>query len=210
LTDERLPFALLLAALALLAAPPAQAVSLLDAYRDALRSDPTLREAAANRLATLEARPQARAALLPQIEGTGSYEYQYSSGTQTFTQRLETGEVGHADHRLRPGVEPRRAWQLRLTQTLFRWDQWVALRQADKQLARAEAEFRAAEQDLMARVAQRYFDMLGARATLRPPRPPRKPSAASSSRPKSASRSACPPSPTCRRRRPASTRRPRP
>ncbi|HRP86459.1 MAG TPA: TolC family protein, partial [Gammaproteobacteria bacterium] len=161
---HRLP--LLFAALAMLAASPAQAVSLLDAYRDALRSDPTLREAAANRLAALEARPQARAALLPQVEGTGSYEYQYSSGTQTFPQRLDSGEVITVTSGFEQDTEPRRAWQLRLTQTLFRWDQWVALRQADKQLARAEAEFRAAEQDLMARVAQRYFDVLGARATL--------------------------------------------
>jgi outer membrane protein len=156
----------LLAALVVLAAPQAHAVSLLDAYRDALRSDPTLREAAAVRLATLEARPQARAALLPQIEGTGSYEHQDRSGTQTFTQRLETGEIVTLTTGFEMDVEPQRAWQLRLTQTLFRWDQWVALRQADKQLARAEAEFRAAEQDLMARVAQRYFDILGARATL--------------------------------------------
>ena len=161
---NRLP--LLLAALATLAASPAQAVSLLDAYRDALRSDPTLREAAANRLATLEARPQARAALLPQIEATGSYEHQQSSGTQNFNQQIDTGEVVTLTSTFEQEAEPRRAWQLRLTQTLFRWDQWVALRQADKQLARAEAEFRAAEQDLMARVAQRYFDVLGARSTL--------------------------------------------
>lgn len=157
---------LLFAALSLLAAPQAGAVSLLDAYRDALRSDPTLREAAALRLATLETKPQARAALLPQFEGTGSYERQYASGTQNFTQRIETGEVVTLTTGFEQDTEPRRAWQLRATQTLFRWDQWVALRQADRQLARAEAEFRAAEQDLMARVAQRYFEILGARATL--------------------------------------------
>jgi outer membrane protein len=161
---NRLP--LLFAALSLLAAPQAGAVSLLDAYRDALRSDPTLREAAALRLATLETKPQARAALLPQFEGTGSYERQYASGTQNFTQRIETGEVVTLTTGFEQDTEPRRAWQLRATQTLFRWDQWVALRQADRQLARAEAEFRAAEQDLMARVAQRYFEILGARATL--------------------------------------------
>jgi outer membrane protein len=161
---HRLP--MLLAALVALAPAPALAVSLIDAYRDALRSDPTLREAAANRLATLEAKPQARAALLPQILGSGSYERQYQSGTQNFNQRLETGEVLTLTTEFNQDTEPRRAWQLQLTQTLFRWDQWVALRQADKQLAQAEAQFRAAEQDLMARVAQRYFEILGARATL--------------------------------------------
>lgn len=157
---------MLLAAMALLAAPHAGAVSLLDAYRDALRSDPVLREAAANRLATLEAGPQARAALLPQLEGTGSYERQYSSGTQNFTQRLESGEIVTFTTGFEQEVEPRRSWQLRLTQTLFQWDRWVALRQADKRLAQAEAEFRAAEQDLMARVAQRYFDILNAQSTV--------------------------------------------
>ena len=156
----------LLAALALLASSQAGATSLLEAYQDALRSDPTLREAAANRRATLEAKPQARAGLLPQIEATGSYQHQSASGTQTFTQRLETGQVVTLSSGFREEVEPLRNWQLRVTQTLFRWDQWVALRQADKELARAEAEFRAAEQDLMARVANRYFEILGARATL--------------------------------------------
>lgn len=157
---------LLLAATVMLAPAQAGAASLIDAYRDAMRSDPTLREAAANRLATLEAKPQARAALLPQIEGTGSYQYQDSSGTQTFTQRLDTGQVATLTTGFRQEVEPLRNWQLRVTQTLFRWDQWIALRQADKQLAQAEAQFRAAEQDLMARVASRYFEVLGARATL--------------------------------------------
>lgn len=161
---NRLP--LLLAVLALLAAPQAGAVGLLDAYRDALRSDPTLREAAANRLAALEARPQARAALLPQVEATGSYEHQDRSGEQSLAQVSDTGEIVVPTTRFRQDVEPLRQWQLRATQTLFRWDQWVALRQADKELARAEAVFRAAEQDLMARVTVRYFDVLGARATL--------------------------------------------
>lgn len=155
----------LLAILALLVPPQAGATSLLDAYRDALRSDPTLREAAANRNAALESKPQARASLLPQIEATGSYQHQSSSGTQTFT-TLVDDQVLTLSTGFRQEVEPSRAWQLRLTQTLFRWDQWVALRQADKQLAQAEAQFRAAEQDLMARVARRYFDVLGARATL--------------------------------------------
>jgi len=156
----------LITAVVMLVPAQAGAASLMDAYRDAMRSDPTLREASANRLAALEAKPQARASLLPQIEATGSYQYQDNSGTQTFTQRIDTGQVVTLTTGFRQEVEPLRNWQLRLTQTLFRWDQWIALRQADKQLAQAEAEFRAAEQDLMARVANRYFEVLGARATL--------------------------------------------
>jgi outer membrane protein TolC len=50
-----------------------------------------------------------------------------------------------------------------ITQTIFRWDQWQRLKQADSRVALAEANYRAAQQDLMVRVAQRYFDVLARR-----------------------------------------------
>ncbi|MEM8684175.1 MAG: TolC family outer membrane protein, partial [Pseudomonadota bacterium] len=55
-----------------------------------------------------------------------------------------------------------RQWQVSLRQTLFRWDQIVGLRRADKVVARAEADREAAQQDLIVRVTQRYFDVLAA------------------------------------------------
>jgi len=57
-------------------------------------------------------------------------------------------------------------YDAQVTQTLFRWDQWQRLKQADSQVALAEAEYRAAQQDLMVRVSQRYFDVLAADDTL--------------------------------------------
>ncbi len=63
----------------------AAAVSLVEVYEDALGADPTLREAAANRMATLESKPQAFAALLPQVSGQYTYERTWDSGSQTFT-----------------------------------------------------------------------------------------------------------------------------
>ncbi len=54
------------------------------------------------------------------------------------------------------------AWGVTLTQTLFRWDQIVNLRRANKTIAKAEAVREAAQQDLIVRVAQRYFDVLAA------------------------------------------------
>ena len=157
-----------LAAAALLAAPQAWSATLIEVYRDAVRSDPTLQEANAQRLATLEAKPQARAALLPQFSALGSLEKVDQSGTQTFNQRVSVDDprVVTLSTGFTTDIDRRTIWQLELRQTLFRWDQWVALKQSDKELARAEAVYRAAEQDLMARVAQRYFDILGARATL--------------------------------------------
>ena len=53
-------------------------------------------------------------------------------------------------------------WGVSLRQTLFRWDQIVNLRRADKQVAKAEADREAAQQELIVRVAQSYFDVLAA------------------------------------------------
>ena len=53
-------------------------------------------------------------------------------------------------------------WNLQLRQTVFRWDQFVGLRQADKRATQAGANFEAAKQDLLIRVAERYFDVLAA------------------------------------------------
>jgi len=44
----------------------------------------------------------------------------------------------------------------------------VALQRADSQVAQAEADYQAAKQDLMERVAQRYFDVLGAQDDVEP------------------------------------------
>ena len=53
-----------------------------------------------------------------------------------------------------------------LKQNMFRWENWVALQRADAQVAQAEADYQAAQQDLIERVAQRYFDVLGAQDDL--------------------------------------------
>ena len=53
-------------------------------------------------------------------------------------------------------------WNVGLRQTVFRWEQIVALKQAGKIVAKAEADREAAQQDLIIRVAARYFEVLGA------------------------------------------------
>ncbi len=155
----------------LLVCQSAPAASLIEVYGVAVTSDPLLKEAGANRMATLEAKPQAMAALLPQISGQARAQNVYSGGSNTFTQAVQDPNTGQTTIQsittdYSQNTTPARSWQLDLNQTVFRWDQWVTLKQADKQLAQAEAEYRAAEQDLMARVVQRYFDVLGAKATL--------------------------------------------
>jgi outer membrane protein len=58
------------------------------------------------------------------------------------------------------------SYQAEITQTLFRWDQWQALKRADSQVAVAEATYRAAQQNLLVRVSRAYFDVLASEDTL--------------------------------------------
>ena len=68
-------------AVASLASFNASAADLKEVYERAITSDPLIREADANRLAARESKPQAIAALLPQIEGAGRYNDTESDGT---------------------------------------------------------------------------------------------------------------------------------
>jgi len=132
----------------------AQAASLLEIYQQALQADPQIHEAEARRLAALEAKPQARSVLLPQLSASGNWTTEEPSGSNF--DDLLGGDISSDRDVDGP------SWQFELTQTLFRWDQVVNLRRADKQVARAEAVREAAQQDLIIRVSERYFGVLAA------------------------------------------------
>ena len=144
----------------LLMAPIGQADNLMAIYERALRSDPTLREAEATRAAVLETRPQARGFLLPQINADATYTDDTSEGTR------DTTIGGVTTPSQFDNESDGWRWTIQLRQTLFRWDQWVNLKKASKQVAQAEADFQAASQDLMVRVATAYFNVLAAQDTL--------------------------------------------
>jgi outer membrane protein len=163
----------------------APAADLLAVYQRALQNDPQLREAEATRLAALEAKPQALSALLPQVTGNGMISRERDLATQNTTEAVSvppcspgapagvpcapagtpatifesfpfSGKVDTTTHR----------YTVDLKQNLFNWSNWEALKRADSQVAQAEADYQAAQQDLMERVAQRYFDVLGAQDDL--------------------------------------------
>jgi outer membrane protein len=150
-------------------AAPATASDLLAVYQRALQNDPQLREAEAIRLAALEAKPQALSALLPQLSGSGTISRERDTGSTNTTEPVTNvggppalitfpfeGRTTTTTHRY--GVD--------LKQNIFRWENWVALRRADAQVAQAEADYQAAQQDLIERVSQRYFDVLAAQDDL--------------------------------------------
>lgn len=164
----RINSALLACCVALvLGAPVARGENLLEVYQAAVRSDPTIREAEARRLAALEAKPQARSLLLPQLNVGGQIYTANQDGESTFPQiDPETGNIVTVGNQSSTDVSKYWDYTAELTQTIFRWDQWQQLKRADSQVAVAEANYRAAQQDLMVRVSSAYFDVLAAEDTL--------------------------------------------
>ena len=154
---------LFIATAAIAAPATASAASLLEIYLQALQIDPQNHEAEARRLAALEAKPQARGAYLPQVTLDGSYTKSERSGPTTQFNPI-TGEVEVFDADIETDTE---FWGATLRQSVFRWDQVVNLKRADKVVARAEAIRESAQQDLIIRVAQRYFNVLAAEGRLR-------------------------------------------
>jgi len=140
----------------------AYAETLLEVYQQALQSDPLIHEAEARRLAALEARPQARSEYLPQLSLTGDYNMTENSGPTFFQPDLTQPRI-EADQTREIDVFD---WGLSLQQSIFRWDKIVGLKRADKLVARAEAIREAAQQDLIIRVATRYFEVLAAEDVL--------------------------------------------
>jgi len=57
-----------------------------------------------------------------------------------------------------------RGWAVNLRSNLFSWTNWMQIKAASAEVAQAEANYQAAEQDLILRVATAYFLVLSAEA----------------------------------------------
>lgn len=148
-----------------LAAQVTFGADLLEVYQRALQNDPIIREADANRLASRESKPQALAALLPQLNVSGTYSQDDDEFARVQVQEQSGGGLIPVDLTSDSDTDGYR-YTIELRQTLFRWDQWAALKRADAEVAQAEADYQAAQQDLIQRTAQRYFDVLAAQDTV--------------------------------------------
>ena len=136
----KIPASLLTLALLIpIAAPASQ--DLLETYRQAAQNDPELGAADAGLQAAREGRPQARSALLPKISATANVAGTHSAGY---------------------GGYDSRGFTVTVTQSLYDHKNQASLRAADADAARSESEYNAVAQDLILRVAQAYFDVLGA------------------------------------------------
>ena len=129
------------AGLLLVAASQAVAENLVEVFESALESDPEFLAAGADNRAAQEIRPQARAGLLP--EASLSLTTQWNE-----RQRYPDTRSDNVT--------------LNVEQPIWRQDRHIAVYQADSRIARADALYAAARQDLMVRVAERYFGVLEA------------------------------------------------
>ncbi|MCP4044234.1 MAG: TolC family outer membrane protein, partial [Gammaproteobacteria bacterium] len=102
-------------------------------------------EAVSANLAVQEAEPLARAVLLPDVnlQANTSANDLHGSGA---------GTGGYNSH----------GYTLSISQPVFRKDRWIKLRQATSSIKQSNAVLDAARQALIKRVADRYFDLLGA------------------------------------------------
>ncbi|WP_025917559.1 TolC family outer membrane protein [Herminiimonas sp. CN] len=123
----------------------AQAADLQQIYNDARLNDPQYASARAANAAGQEKLPQGRAGLLPTLGLSGS----------NTRNEIDNGGNFTASN-----------YALTLSQPLLRWANWQQYEQSKLLVAASDAQFSQAQQDLIVRVAQAYFDILGAQDSL--------------------------------------------
>jgi outer membrane protein len=133
---------------------PGFADDILSVYQLAVESDPQLQAAKAAYQATLEVIPQSRAALLPNLGATGVV-----TRDRYHNRNPAAGEPENS-------YATNKTFGAQLTQAIYQRESFLKLEQTDTVVAESKAQLTAAEQDLILRVATRYFLVLGAQDNL--------------------------------------------
>jgi outer membrane protein len=138
----------------------AHAENLMDAYRQALQSDPVLKQAEAQQRIGQAGADISRAPLLPQINGSVSLNDSHGTSQFGTLAQMPDGSQQFFSGRDSSGSLRSRSESLSLNQSLFdlgEFEQW----RAGAASARAgDAQYVAAQQNLILRVAQAYFTVL--------------------------------------------------
>ncbi len=140
----------------------AQAADLIQVYQQALANDATFASARASLAVGRERVPQGKALLMPTVGLDGSVVRNDADGSPwnegaMSSQGIITGSS--ANYRTTTNT-------LSLQQPLFRWANWQTYQQSKLLQAISEAQFAQAQQDLITRVSQAYFDVLAAQDSL--------------------------------------------
>jgi outer membrane protein len=128
------------------------AINLLQVYQEALANDAVYASARATLTAGQERSTQGRAGLLPTIGVGGSYSRTNAD--------IESSGISFGRNFSANG------YSVSLSQPLFRLANWEQYQQGKLSVALSEAQFAQAQQDLIVRVAQAYFDVLASQDAL--------------------------------------------
>jgi len=120
------------------------AESLMQVYQQALKNDPTYQEAISTWQAAKLNLPIARSYYLPTLTLEGDY-------SETTKKPITTGKYTTTDTS---------KYTATLTQQIFNYDIWSSIKEADYTVKAATATYFAAQQSLMQRVTNAYFDVL--------------------------------------------------
>jgi len=133
---------------------PVAAADLLETYHAAQGQDSVFAAARSTHQAGQEKLTQGRSLMLPSVNLTANSTYnnndiQYGFGAPIFALTGTSRFISNGA-------------AVTLVQPLFRQNNWVLYNESELQVAQADAQFKNAEQDLILRVAQAYFDVLTA------------------------------------------------
>ncbi|MES2878708.1 MAG: TolC family outer membrane protein [Pseudomonadota bacterium] len=132
---------------------PVGAQSLVDLYESARGFDASYQSAKSQYEATLARADQAKAAILP----TANLALNASRSNQNYTPE------GGTKNELSYGTQ---SATVSASQPLYRPGNWASYKQGIKQVDLAQAQLTAADQDLIVRVSQGYFDVLASQDSL--------------------------------------------
>ena len=141
----------------------ASANDLKQYYDLALTRDATLEAAQFQRDALIEARPQALAQWLPQVSanaGAARERANFDNGPALGSQAADCAISSSAGNQFCYGTA--HSLGLNMSQTLWSFQSFSQLKEANFQVAAAEASYQGAQESLVLRVAQAYFGILSA------------------------------------------------
>jgi outer membrane protein len=139
----------------------AGASDLLQIYKEALVNDAQFNSARAAKLAGQERSVQGRSSLLPSVGLSAGVSKRHTEFDPDVGPTTASNGVGRSSN------VTVRSLTLSLSQSLFNMATWENYEQSKLAVIGSDLQFSAAQQDLMLRVSQAYFDVLGAQNTLK-------------------------------------------
>lgn len=133
---------------------PAGAVDLLETYHAAQGQDSVFAAARSSQQAGKEKLTQGRATLLPTVTFTANSTF--NNNETQYNQAVPSTVIQGTSRFVNNGAA------ISLVMPLYRQNNWQVYSESELQVAQSEAQFKNAEQDLIIRSAQAYFDVLAA------------------------------------------------